>query len=84
MIGGGMKTLSESSRPMKNVLPRNAKWIKDAVAGFSPTKNYVTTKSGHTIEYDVLVVAVGMQLNYDKVSERVTISLTKNIFENVT
>lgn len=78
MIGGGMKTLSESSRPMKNVLPSNAKWIKDAVAGFSPTKNYVTTKSGHTIEYDVLVVAVGMQLNYDKVSERVTISYTKN------
>lgn len=67
MIGGGMKKLSESWRQMKDVLPVNAKWIKDSVAAFNPSANFVTTKSGHSIEYDILIVAVGLQLNYDKV-----------------
>lgn len=67
MIGGGMKTLSQSVRPMKSVLPENAKWIKDSAAKFLPSDNEVITGNGDVIKYDLLVVAVGLQLNYDKV-----------------
>lgn len=67
MIGGGMKRLSQSYRDMKSVLPKSAKWIKDAAVKIDPKNNQVLTKDGHTITYDLLIVAVGLQLNYDKV-----------------
>lgn len=68
MIGGGIKTLSQSRRSMESVMPRKAKWIKDAAAKFCPDSNEVITQGGHTISYDFLVIAVGLQLNYNKVS----------------
>lgn len=67
MIGGGMKTLSQSRRSMSTVLPKKAKWIKDAAAKFNPNANEVVTKQGHIISYDILVIAVGLQLCYGKV-----------------
>lgn len=68
MIGGGIKTLENSRRSMESVLPRKAKWIKDAAAKFNPSSNEVITSGGHTIAYDFLVIAIGLQLNYSKVS----------------
>lgn len=67
MIGGGMKKLSQSRRTMESVLPKKAKWIQDAAVKFNPDSNEVITKNGHTISYDFLVIAIGLQLNYDKV-----------------
>lgn len=81
MIGGGMKSLSESRRYMQLVLPKSAKWIKDSAVQFNPDANEVITKLGHTINYDIVVIAVGLQLNYDKVikkSKSVEGSLMKN------
>lgn len=69
LVGGGMKTLAESTRSMKSVLPANAKWIQDEAVQLNPAANEVITKQGHKITYDFLVIAVGMQLNYDKVSK---------------
>lgn len=62
-----MKTLSQSRRDMASVLPKKAKWIKDAAAKFNPKANEVITKNGHIISYDLLIIAVGLQLNYGKV-----------------
>lgn len=70
MIGGNMKSLSESRRSMQLVLPKKAKWIKDSAVEFNPHANEVITKLGHTIKYDIVVIAVGLQLNYDKVVKR--------------
>lgn len=67
MIGGGMKHLPESYRAMKSVLPSKARWMRDTAVFFEPHENRIHTKHGHTISYDVLVVATGLQLNYDKV-----------------
>lgn len=67
MIGGGMKNLSQSYNKMAKILPKNAKWIKDEAVRFGPKENIVVTKEGHTINYDILIVAVGLQLNYEKV-----------------
>lgn len=62
-----MKKLAQARRSMESVLPKNAKWIKDSAVEFNPDANEVVTKTGHKINYDVLVIAVGLQLNYDKV-----------------
>jgi eukaryotic sulfide quinone oxidoreductase len=67
MVSAGICDLKYSSRPMKAVIPKNAKWIKDMAVQFEPTSNCVLTKNGNTIEYEFLVVAVGGQLNYEKV-----------------
>lgn len=67
LVGGGMKTVEDSARPMADVLSPLTKWIKDKAETFDPTNNTVTTKSGDIIAYDYMVVAAGMQLNYDKI-----------------
>lgn len=67
MIGGGMKTLAESVRPMSQVVPDGVQWIADKAHNVDAEQNVVTTVGGHDIEYEVLVVAVGMRLNYEKV-----------------
>lgn len=67
MIGGGMKTVKDSYRSMESVLPSKAKWIKDEAVEIDPNDNEVKTKKGDKIKYDYLVVATGLQLDYDKV-----------------
>jgi hypothetical protein len=63
-----MKTLQESARPLGDVLSPLVNWVKDKADKFDPKNNKVTTKSGDVIEYDYMVVAAGLQLNYDKIS----------------
>ncbi|CAO1317409.1 unnamed protein product [Diamesa hyperborea] len=67
LIGGGMKQLKDSHKPMKEVLPVLAKWIKDKADVFNPYLNTVTTKCGDNIEYDFMIVATGLQLDYHKI-----------------
>lgn len=62
-----MKKLEDSYKPMEDVLPVLAKWVKDKAAKFDANANKVMTKNGDVIEYEYMVVATGLQLNYDKV-----------------
>jgi len=67
LIGGGMKTLSQSCRPTELVLPNNVKWIRSKVDSFNPNDNKVTTSDGDTINYDYMVVSVGLKYDYDQI-----------------
>lgn len=67
LIGGGTKTISDARKPMGQVLPKNVTWVQDAVREFSPKENCVSTGCGHTIKYDFMLIATGLQLNYDKI-----------------
>lgn len=67
LVGGGIEDLSTASRPMKEVLPTSAKRITDFVQHFDPNNNTVITSKGDKIKYEYMIVAVGLQLNYDKV-----------------
>ncbi|KAF5300874.1 hypothetical protein FQR65_LT09036, partial [Abscondita terminalis] len=67
LVGGGIKTLSDSGRSMKTVLPDKALWIKDEVVDFYPQKNSVSTLNGDSISYDFMLIAMGLQLNYDQI-----------------
>ncbi|RLU21349.1 hypothetical protein DMN91_005722 [Ooceraea biroi] len=68
LIGGGISPFKSSRRYMKDVLPKNARWIKASVVGFQPDVNKVMTHNGDTIEYEIMIVALGLQLYWDKVS----------------
>lgn len=67
LVGGGIKKLAECGKPMKSVLPDTVKWIKDSVTEFNPQRNSVTISRGDEITYDFMIVATGLQLNYDKI-----------------
>lgn len=67
LVGGGMFQPEESGRDEVDLIPYGTKWIKDSVASFDPISNTVTSRSGATISYDYLVVAPGIQVNWDQV-----------------
>ncbi|XP_014223322.1 sulfide:quinone oxidoreductase, mitochondrial isoform X1 [Trichogramma pretiosum] len=66
LIGGGIKDLESSRKSMKSVLPQKAQWIKDKVVCFQPSENQVKTSNGDTIQYEYMIVAMGMDLYWDK------------------
>jgi NADH dehydrogenase FAD-containing subunit len=49
------------------LIPRHAEWIKDTVRTFSPTDNHVTLASGRSIKYEYLIVAAGLQINWNAI-----------------
>ncbi|KAK7873959.1 hypothetical protein R5R35_012968 [Gryllus longicercus] len=67
LVGGGVKPLSASRRPMRQVLPARAKWIQDAAAAFRPEEDLVVTAGGRRLRYDYLIVAMGLQLRFEDV-----------------
>ena len=67
LVGGGVFDREFSARPQAEVIPSGATWIKDAVKTFAPDKNAITTTSGKDYTYNYLVVAAGLQLDWDKI-----------------
>ena len=67
LVGSGQKRFEQSSRPMKSVLPSKAEWIKDRVVKFDPKQSKVITKGGEEIDYEFLVVAMGLENDYKQV-----------------
>jgi len=65
LVGGGVFPKEESERPMAEVMPHGATWIQDAAASFDPENNTVTTQNGDTYGYDYLVMAAGIQIDWD-------------------
>lgn len=67
LVGAGLAKKEATARPEASVIPRRATWIQDAVAEFLPEQNALRTRDGRTITYDWLVVAAGLQLNWDRI-----------------
>ncbi|CAG8515836.1 31203_t:CDS:2, partial [Racocetra persica] len=66
-VGAGLKKFDESAKPMKEVLPENAEWIKNEATKVDPENNTVILQDGQQVKYDYLVVATGIQVNWDKI-----------------
>jgi len=67
LVGGGVFDRDISKRQEADFIPDGADWIKEYAARFDPENNTVTTEDGATIGYDYLVVAPGIQLDWDKI-----------------
>lgn len=66
LVGGGQAKASTTARPEASVMPKGAKWIKNAAAGVDPENNTVTCVDGADYEYEVLVVCPGIQLDWNR------------------
>jgi sulfide:quinone oxidoreductase len=67
LVGGGTYDKEATVRSEASVIPRRANWIQDAVTSFDPEHNQLQTAGGLTIEYEYLIVAAGIQINWGAV-----------------
>ena len=67
LVGGGVFRKEVTERSEASVMPKRAKWIRDAVTEFHPGENYLLTRDGQKITYDWLVVGAGIQINWDQI-----------------
>ncbi|XP_053332368.1 sulfide:quinone oxidoreductase, mitochondrial [Clarias gariepinus] len=67
LVGAGAKTVSASGRSTASVMPSGVKWVKSRAMKFDPKNNTVFTECGKEISYDYLIVALGLQLHYEKI-----------------
>ncbi|XP_069019283.1 sulfide:quinone oxidoreductase, mitochondrial-like [Embiotoca jacksoni] len=67
LVGAGAKTVTSSGRPTVSVMPSGVKWVKSKVQEIHPDSNTVRTDDGTEISYEYLIVALGLQLHYEKI-----------------
>lgn len=67
LVGGGVFKREDTAKPMSQVIPPGVSWVQEAVAEFEPDTNQVTFASGGKLSYDYLIVAAGIQLDWDKI-----------------
>lgn len=77
LVGGGDMPAEATHAATAAYMPDKASWIRQSVASFQPDENRLTLDSGDTVEYRYLVVAAGLQLDWDKI-EGLTDTLGKN------
>jgi sulfide:quinone oxidoreductase len=67
LAGAGVVRKEVTRRPERGLIPKGAAWIRDAVARFDPDRSRVHTAGGQEIRYEWLVVAPGIQCNWEAV-----------------
>ncbi|KAI4455329.1 sulfide:quinone oxidoreductase [Holotrichia oblita] len=66
-VGAGVKKLRDTLKATIQVLPDKAIWLKDEVTELCPHVNSAITKKGDIIEYEFMILAVGLELCIGKV-----------------
>ncbi len=67
LSGGGVTPKETTRRSMSSVIPSGVQWIRDAVSTFDPDNNQLTTASGSTLSYEMLIVCPGIQIDWDHI-----------------
>ncbi len=67
LVGGGVVNKEKSARAESGLIPKGATWVRDSVTKLDPENDQVITAGGETIGYDFLVVACGIEINWDGV-----------------
>lgn len=67
LVGAGVMKKERTVREEKDYIPAGVTWLQDAVTDLRPADNQVLTRDGRTLTYDYLVVAAGIQIDWEKV-----------------
>lgn len=67
LVGGGVMDAETTHHREADHMPDKVTWIKDAAASFDPDNKRLTLANGKTVSYNVLVMAAGLQLDWDKI-----------------
>jgi sulfide:quinone oxidoreductase len=67
LVGAGVFNILKTVKNEEDVIPKGVTWIKKKATGFDPDRNKVLLENGDEVQYDYLVVAPGIQLNWDEI-----------------
>lgn len=65
LIASGVYQADEVWKKQEDCIPKDIKWIKEAVTAVDPESQQVKTSGNQTLAYDFLVVAPGIQIHWD-------------------
>ena len=65
LVGGGVFKQDQTKRAMRDLIPDSVKHYPTAASRFEPEKKLVMLDTGESLEYQVLVVATGLKLDWD-------------------
>ena len=68
LVGAGVFPREISERNEADFIPPGVTWIKDYVESFQPEQNAVTLRGGEQHTYDYLIVAPGIQIDWNKIT----------------
>lgn len=67
LIGAGIWGEDDIAYNRDDFVPDGVKIIKDRAIAFEPTQNKLTTAQGQEVSYDYLIVACGLQLDFERI-----------------
>ena len=67
LVGGGDMRAEDTKRREAEVMPDKARWIRATISAFAPDDNRVELASGESVTYDFLVVALGLQIDWQAI-----------------
>jgi sulfide:quinone oxidoreductase len=67
LVAAGIWEESDIAYERDEFVPEGVKLIKDKAIAFDPNNNTVTTASGEVVSYDYMIVATGLQLDFERI-----------------
>lgn len=67
LVGAGVFDMKDTIHEEKDVMPKEVNWIKQKVVSFQPEENSLTLDNQEKINYEYLIVAPGIQLNWGEI-----------------
>lgn len=67
LVGGGVFPAAASRRREADFIPQGVEWVRSRVTAIDPEAREVTLDDGAVLSYDWLVVALGIQIDWDAI-----------------
>ena len=67
LVAAGIWDIEDIKYKAVDYLPDGVKFIQEKVVDFHPQVNEVTTAEGTTVSYDYLIIATGLQLDFERI-----------------
>ena len=68
LVGGGVFPREATERDEASLIPSGVTWIRDAVTELRPEENRIQTRDGAIVDYDFLVMAPGIQIDWHRIA----------------
>ena len=67
LVAAGVYSVGDVTARNEHYIPSGVDWVKGHVAAIDPESQVVETREGEKLRYDFLVVATGLQLDYEAI-----------------
>src|SRR5690606_18804547 len=67
LVATGVWPVEKVSDRNADLMPAGVEWVKEIVSECDPEANAIVTDAGRRIEYDYLIVATGLQLDFGQI-----------------